>query len=113
MESEVVDHRADGAAGRILFAQDDEDPGKLHHLKFLVVDGRAAELAPEALLGVDIFHVQVNVSNGVAGRVGRGELRRERGDGNDGESDEAFDTHRNPLYQAAGKKQRGWAVFQQ
>ena len=74
VKPEVIDHRPNRAACRILLPQNDIDPRELHHLELFIVHRRAAHLGPETLVRIDILHIEVNVPNGVAGGVGRNQL---------------------------------------
>ena len=78
VKAKVVDGRPDGTTGVVLFAHQNVDARKLHHGELFSLDNRAADGGPEARLGVDIAGVEVNVSDGGAAGVGRGELRRRR-----------------------------------
>ena len=64
------------------------------------MDQRATHLGPEALLRRDVARIHVNVSYRHTHGVGGRELRRKRGNAENSDSNEAFDTHSNQLYQA-------------
>ena len=78
-EAEVVYDRSHRASAVVLLPQQHVYTRKLRHHDLFPVDNCSSNLGPETLLGVHIRGVDVNVTDGDAGSVGRSELSQCRG----------------------------------
>ena len=97
-EAEVVDHRSHGAAAAVLLSQQYVDTWKLHHHELFPIDDCSANLGPEMFLGRHIRGVDVNVTDGDAGGIGRGELSQGGGGSKYCESNEGSSGHSHLAY---------------
>ena len=104
VEPEVIEHRSVGAAGRILFPQQDVDTRNLHHRELLSLHDLTADAGPEAHLGIDVHGIDMDVAERSARGIGTRQLRkRRRGHRERGENEQNSCFHERTLYQGRAR----------